>query len=605
MNEEQVLHAMSIDDAYTVERVLARSNLGVTEVVTFEGVGPFVRKKIPLKLAQRNVWATLAECSNPRLPQIAVTYEMPDQFIVVYDYIPGDTLEQVVAGNGRLAIEEALSVAYELAEAAADLHRHGLVHCDLAPGNIIIAADGAHVIDFGIAQHIGTRSTSDAKTATLGTWGFAAPEQYGFASADQRSDIYSLSRLVGYMVSGYLPDQEQFNQWLLSSSVPQPLQDFLSKGTAFEPSARFQTCDEFVQALDQLRYALGLTQSTSSQPTISHLAAAQSAPQTVAASQPGAQSAPQAVAASQPGAQPGVQPTPQPTPAPHNGAPQNSAAESTSRNAIGQAWRTLDRKKKAALIGGGAAVVVLLVVLMVFVFQMANNPADSAPQQADSSSSLTEKSASSVPNSTEAGSSSEAGASLESMLVITESGWTADEYGVVHFGITLQNTDSNYGVEVPAISIVGKSEDGTILFSEEQSLMYIQPGETVCYGSTAGDGSAIPATVEFKALAPNEYDLVPAEASDNARFRIDNAHARAAHGGMTFTGEVALDSGTYPEQGMFGVLVTVILRDEAGNIVYGNSIDAGKPSRSSSVPFEISCFDAPDYATYELYAQVW
>lgn len=47
MNEEQVLHAMSIDDAYTVERVLARSNLGVTEVVSFEGVGPFVRKKIP------------------------------------------------------------------------------------------------------------------------------------------------------------------------------------------------------------------------------------------------------------------------------------------------------------------------------------------------------------------------------------------------------------------------------------------------------------------------------------------------------------------------------------------------------------------------------
>ena len=166
MNEEQVLHAMSIDDAYTVERVLARSNLGVTEVVSFEGVGPFVRKKIPLTLAKRNVWATLAECSSPRLPQIAVTYEMPDQFIVVYDYIPGDTLEQVVAGNGRLSVEEALSVAHELAEAVADLHRHCLVHCDLAPGNVII---GARVIDFGIALQIGMHSTSDTKTATLGT----------------------------------------------------------------------------------------------------------------------------------------------------------------------------------------------------------------------------------------------------------------------------------------------------------------------------------------------------------------------------------------------------------------------------------------------------
>lgn len=339
------------------------------------------------------------------------------------------------------------------------------------------------------------------------------------------------------MVSGYLPDQEQFSQFLFSSSIPQSLQDFISKGTAFEPSARFQTCDEFLQAL--------------------------------------------------------------------NFVPQNSAVKSTAQNSIGQACRTLEQKKKAGLIGGGAAVAVLLIVLMVFAFQTAANPADSAPQQVISSSSLTENSSSSFSHNTDADSSSETPSSLESMLAITDSGWTADEYGVVHFGITLQNIDSQYGVEVPEISIVGKSEDGTILFSEEQPLMYIQPGETVCYGSTAGDGSAIPATVEFKAFAPSEYNLVLDDASDNASFRIDNAHARTAHGGMTFTGEVALDGGTYPEQGMFGVLVTVILRDEAGNIVYGNSIDAGKPSQSSSVPFEISCFDAPDYATYELYAQVW
>ena len=290
-------------------------------------------------------------------------------------------------------------------------------------------------------------------------------------------------------------------------------------------------------------------------------------------------------------------------PTPQNFVPKNLAVKSTARNSFGQALRTLDQKKKAALFGGAAAAV-LLVVLMVFALQTATNPADSAPQQAASSSSPTENT-SSAPLNIEADSSSEAPASLESMLAITDSGWTADEYGVVHFGITLQNMDSQYGVEVPEISIVGKSEDGTILFSEEQPLMYIQPGETVCYGSTAGDGSAIPATVEFKALAPSEYNLVPDDASDNASFRIDNAHARTAHGGMTFTGEVALDGGTYPEQGTFGVLVTVVLRDEAGNIVYGNSIEAGNPSQSSLVPFEISCFDAPDYATYELYTQVW
>lgn len=230
MNEEQVFHAMSIDDAYKVERVLASSNLGITECVTFDGVGPFVRKKIPLSLANRKVWAALAECSSPRLPQIAVTYEMPDQFIVVYDYIPGDTLEQVVAGNGRLSVVDTISIVKDIAEALSDLHLHGIVHCDLAPNNIIIAADGAHIIDFGIAQQIGACEDDVAKTASLGTWGFAAPEQYGFAAADQRSDIYSLARLIGYMLCGVLPDKDDYKQVLSSlSDIPEGLVELIKK----------------------------------------------------------------------------------------------------------------------------------------------------------------------------------------------------------------------------------------------------------------------------------------------------------------------------------------------------------------------------------------
>ena len=91
LSDEQTMHAMGIDDAYRVERVLARGAGGLTELVTLDGAGPFVRKKIPLELADRAVWAHLADCSSPRLPQVVATYELPDAFVAVYGYLPGST----------------------------------------------------------------------------------------------------------------------------------------------------------------------------------------------------------------------------------------------------------------------------------------------------------------------------------------------------------------------------------------------------------------------------------------------------------------------------------------------------------------------------------
>lgn len=89
MDDKQAMHAMSIDDAYHVERTLARGPSGVTELVSIDGNGPFVRKKIPSPLAQRNVWAALSACQSNRLPRVEATYELPDRFVIVYDYVPG------------------------------------------------------------------------------------------------------------------------------------------------------------------------------------------------------------------------------------------------------------------------------------------------------------------------------------------------------------------------------------------------------------------------------------------------------------------------------------------------------------------------------------
>lgn len=96
MNDSQLMHAMSIDDTYRVEQVLARGEDGITELVTIDGAGPFVRKKMRQELARRNVWSALTECSSPRLPRVEATYELPEHFVVVYDFVPGQSLSKII-----------------------------------------------------------------------------------------------------------------------------------------------------------------------------------------------------------------------------------------------------------------------------------------------------------------------------------------------------------------------------------------------------------------------------------------------------------------------------------------------------------------------------
>ena len=248
MDDRQTAHAMGIDDTYRVERTLARGQGGLTELVSIDGIGPFVRKKIPSQLAQRNVWAALSACTNPRLPHVEATYELPDHFVVVYDYVSGRPLEHVVQQQGKLPERTATQLICQLCDAVTELHRHGIIHRDITPSNVIVADDGAHLVDFGIARTVAANATHD--TTALGTYGFASPEQFGFAQTDARSDVYSLGRLLGYMLTGVYPDDKRYGQLLADPHVvPSQLKSVIDRACSFEPSARIQSADELRRAI--------------------------------------------------------------------------------------------------------------------------------------------------------------------------------------------------------------------------------------------------------------------------------------------------------------------------------------------------------------------
>ena len=113
----------------------------------------------------------------------------------------------------------------------------------------MVAADGAHLIDLGIARMRNSHATRD--TTSLGTYGFAAPEQYGFAQTNARSDVYSIGQLLGYMLTGVRPDESAAYENALAdeSLVPAWVRTVVEKASAFEPSLRYRSAAGVAEAL--------------------------------------------------------------------------------------------------------------------------------------------------------------------------------------------------------------------------------------------------------------------------------------------------------------------------------------------------------------------
>lgn len=553
MDDTWTMHAMGIDDAYHVEQVLARGPRGVTELVTIDGVGPFVRKKIPTVLAQRGVWSALGGSTCPRLPRVEATYELPDCVAVVLDYVPGPTLEQVVAERGRLQQSEAVNLAQQICEAVQELHRLGVLHRDLTPANIIVADDGAHIIDLGIARPLTDTANRNRDTTALGTYGFASPEQYGFAPTDVRSDIYSLGRILGFMLTGVYPDDTRYTPLLSDDLHVTPrLRAIVERATAFEPSARYQNVTQFARAL-----------TSPVDPVDSYVPA-------YAVQRPAS-----------------------------NGNPRRRtviaiAVAVIAVIAIVAAAVLIPRWIAGAGSDGGATNGTLQ--------NAGSRPDPSTGNDGDAADPGTDPATRNPAGDGAAHGGSEYGNPLE----LVETGWSADESGYVHYAFGLRNTSDSVCIQLPSVEITGRGEDGSVLFSETLIMANAFAGETVYFGSEIGNGNGIvPATVDFTVLEPDDYSYV--NSSESASFKADNLSAAPdGYGGEIFSGEISVvkDSARVREQSSM-LVVSLVLRDDAGAIVYGYSTFVDWPSEGGSRPFSMDVFDPPAYDSFEVYAQPW
>jgi serine/threonine protein kinase len=119
-------------------------------------------------------------------------------------YVPGPSLGDLVARNGPLPENALWRLIGGLAEALQAIHARGLVHRDLKPGNILIAADGPRVIDFGISRTTSGTVVTATQT-TIGTPAYMSPEQAQGLAVGPASDIFSLGSVLAFAASGVAP----------------------------------------------------------------------------------------------------------------------------------------------------------------------------------------------------------------------------------------------------------------------------------------------------------------------------------------------------------------------------------------------------------------
>ncbi len=157
----------------------------------------------------------LASLNHPNIAMILEVFEETNGLgCLILEYVPGQTLSERIA-KGPVKIEEALSIALQIAEAVAAAHEHGVIHRDLKPGNIKITPEGkVKVLDFGLAKSVGGETRDLQTTVTepgrvIGTPAYMSPEQARGNPTDARSDIWSFGCILYEMLTGTAPFEGQ------------------------------------------------------------------------------------------------------------------------------------------------------------------------------------------------------------------------------------------------------------------------------------------------------------------------------------------------------------------------------------------------------------
>ncbi len=186
---------------------------------------------------------------------------------IVFEGFEGDALKQAIIREGQFSVDEAISIARQIAGALSAAHDKGFIHANLIPENIILSnttgGENVKVFDFVASENDGHRQAGRLSVNA----GYFAPEQFsGLNLPDSRSDVYSLGIILYQMLAGEVPFKGETPTDVMlkhAEEPPPPLSGFrpdvpasvetaVLKALSKDPDLRYQTATEFGEDLDRL-----------------------------------------------------------------------------------------------------------------------------------------------------------------------------------------------------------------------------------------------------------------------------------------------------------------------------------------------------------------
>ena len=210
-----------------------------------------------------------AQLQSPHILPMLESGEADGLIYYVMPFVDGDSLRSRLARQGALPPSEAMRLLRDVVDGLAHAHRHQVVHRDIKPDNVMIADRHAVVMDFGVAKAMSDATGTTGLTSigiSLGTPAYMAPEQAAAdPHIDHRADIYSVGVLAYEMLAGK-PPFAGTPQAILTAQIaqsPQPLEQvrpdippaiaqIVMKCLEKEPSRRYQSADELLNAIESL-----------------------------------------------------------------------------------------------------------------------------------------------------------------------------------------------------------------------------------------------------------------------------------------------------------------------------------------------------------------
>src|SRR5437588_7818108 len=189
--------------------------------------------------------------------------ERTAQYFLVMEYIEGSSCAEILRDEGWVEVEEAIAVIEQACEGLHYAHRHGVIHRDVKPGNLLRTREGmVKLADFGIAKATEQSSITQVGSV-LGTAAYLAPEQARGEEAGPRADLYALGVVTYQLISGRLPyeatsltelalKQQQETPAMLDTlvaAVTRELADAVAIALALEPGNRYHTAREMGRSL--------------------------------------------------------------------------------------------------------------------------------------------------------------------------------------------------------------------------------------------------------------------------------------------------------------------------------------------------------------------